>query len=214
MEKVLQSIFNSILKGKSNEISNFVLAALEQNLDPKMILGQGMVAAMREVGNLYEKGDLFVPEMLIAAKTMQAGLAILKPFLIKEDVQAVGKVAIGTVQGDLHDIGKNLVALLLEGAGFEVIDLGTDVSPQKFVKTVGEDHVDIIALSALLTTTLSSMQDTIQELITAGLRNKVAVFVGGAPVTEDFALKIGADGYAPDASKAVKAALNLVNQKN
>jgi 5-methyltetrahydrofolate--homocysteine methyltransferase len=214
MEKVLQSIFNSILKGKSNEISNFVLAALEQNLDPKMILGQGMVAAMREVGNLYEKGDLFVPEMLITAKTMQAGLAILKPFLIKEDVQALGKVAIGTVQGDLHDIGKNLVALLLEGAGFEVIDLGTDVSPQKFVKTVEEDHVDIIALSALLTTTLSSMQDTIQELITAGLRNKVAVFVGGAPVTEDFALKIGANGYAPDASKAVKAALNLVNQKN
>ena len=133
MEKVLQSIFNSILQGKSDEISNFVLAALEQNIDPKTILEKGMVAAMREVGNLYEKGDLFVPEMLIAAMTMQEGLAILKPSLIKEGVQAVGKVAIGTVQGDLHDIGKNLVGLMLEGAGFEVIDLGTDVSPQKFV---------------------------------------------------------------------------------
>ena len=213
MEIIIQSIFDSIQHGKSAEIAALVRTALEDDLDPKTILEESMVAAMREVGNLFEEGVMFVPEMLIAAQTMQNGLAILKPFLIKDNVQAVGKVVIGTVRGDLHDIGKNLVGLMLEGAGFEVIDLGTDVSPQQFVQSVEENQADVLALSALLTTTLSSMQDTIQELQLARLKNRIGVFVGGAPVTEDYAQKIGADGYAMDASRAVRAMSERISQE-
>jgi 5-methyltetrahydrofolate--homocysteine methyltransferase len=212
MEKTLQAIFDAITQGKTAEVSALVQQALEENLDPKTILDQSMVAAMREVGDLFESGEKFVPEMLISAQTMQNGLAVLKPSLIADNVKAVGKVVIGTVKGDLHDIGKNLVGLMLEGAGFEVIDLGTDVAPQQFVHAAEENQADIVALSALLTTTLPNMETTVKELEQARLHTKVGVFVGGAPVTEDHAKAIGADGYAIDASRAVRVMSEWLSQ--
>jgi 5-methyltetrahydrofolate--homocysteine methyltransferase len=171
---------------------------------------QGLIVAMTEVGRLFEAGEYFVPEMLIAARAMQSGLGLLKPYLAQSGVKAAGKVAIGTVKGDLHDIGKNLVGMMLEGAGFEIKDLGTDVTPEKFVAAVQADHVDVIALSALLTTTMPNMKATIDALKTAGLRDKVKVMIGGAPVTEAYAQQIGADGYSPDASAASRLAKTLV----
>ena len=162
-----------------------------------------------EVGQLFEEGECYVPEMLISARAMKAGLAKLQPSLKQADVQSAGKVALGTVKGDLHDLGKNLVGMMLEGAGFTVKDLGVDVSPEAFVAAA--DDVDVIGLSALLTTTMGSMQSTLDALDAAGKRPKVKVMVGGAPVTEDFAHRIGADGYAPDASRAVALAKVLLS---
>jgi 5-methyltetrahydrofolate--homocysteine methyltransferase len=169
-----------------------------------------MVAAMAEVGRLYEKGEYYIPEMLISARSMQSGMIVLKPHLIQAKVKSTGKVLAGTVMGDLHDIGKNLVCIMLEGAGFEIHDLGTDVSPEKFIVALREEHVDIIALSALLTTTMPNMKTIIDALCAAGLRNKVKVIIGGAPVTEEYAHQIGADGYSPDASRAVTLARTLM----
>ena len=169
-----------------------------------------MIAAMKEVGRLFEEGDYFVPEMLIAARAMQAGMALLKPHLLSSEVKSAGRVAIGTVKGDLHDIGKNLVALMLEGAGFEVIDLGVDVPPEKFVDAITNSGADIVAFSALLTTTMPNMKVTIDAIQAAGLRDKVKVIIGGAPVTQAYADQIGADGYSADASRAVSLAKSLM----
>jgi 5-methyltetrahydrofolate--homocysteine methyltransferase len=169
-----------------------------------------MVAAMAEVGRRFEIGEYYLPEMLVAARAMQAGLTVLKPHLREAKVQFAGRVAIGTVKGDLHDIGKNLVMMMLEGAGFEVVDLGTDVPPEAFVKAVEAGGVDLLALSALLSTTLPTMRATIEALKQAGLRDKVKVMVGGAPVTEAFSAQIEADGSAPDASRAVVLARSLL----
>jgi 5-methyltetrahydrofolate--homocysteine methyltransferase len=174
------------------------------------ILRQGLVPAMTEVGRRFEDGEYFVPEMLISARAMQSGLAILKPLLVDSDVKATGKVVIGTVQGDLHDIGKNLVGMMLEGAGFELIDLGTDVRPEQFVAAVRENAPDLVAMSALLTTTMPKMKTTVDALIKAGLREQVKVIVGGAPVTEAYSAQIGADGFAADASRAAALATGLV----
>ena len=165
---------------------------------------------MDEVGRRYEEGDFFVPEMLIAARAMQSGLHVLKPHLVQGDVGSAGKIVIGTVKGDLHDIGKNLVAMMLEGAGFEVIDLGTDVDPQRFVQSA-KDGAQVIGLSALLTTTMSNMAVTIDALKQAGVRDQVKVIVGGAPVTAEFAKQIGADGFAPDASTAARVVRQLLD---
>jgi 5-methyltetrahydrofolate--homocysteine methyltransferase len=167
-----------------------------------------MIAAMSEVGRRFEAGDYYVPEMLISARAMKAGLAQLQPSLKDSSIEVAGTVAVGTVKGDLHDIGKNLVAIMLEGAGFKVRDLGTDVSPEAFVAVA--DEVDLIGLSALLTTTMGHMQETLAALDAAGKRSRVKVIVGGAPVTADFARRIGADGYAPDASQAVALAKSLI----
>jgi 5-methyltetrahydrofolate--homocysteine methyltransferase len=169
-----------------------------------------MMTAMAKVGELFEEGEYFVPEMLIAARAMQAGLKLLKPLLVEADVKPSGQVAIGTVKGDLHDIGKNLVAMMMEGAGFEINDLGTDVPPEKFVETIQSGNVDIVAMSALLTTTMPNMESTIQAIEAAGLRDQVKVMIGGAPVTQDYADKIGADGFAPDASQAATLAKRFV----
>jgi 5-methyltetrahydrofolate--homocysteine methyltransferase len=169
-----------------------------------------MVAAMAEVGRLFEEGEYFVPEMLIAARAMQSGLAVLKPRLAAADVKSSGKVIAGTVKGDLHDIGKNLVCMMLEGAAFEIVDLGSDVSPEKFVEAVRTTGADIVAMSALLTTTMPYMKVTIEALKAAGLRDKVKVMVGGAPLTDQYAREIGADGYSSDASRAVALAKSLV----
>lgn len=210
MEAGLEKIFEGILDGNANLVVAEVQKALDAGMGPADILNQGMIAAMGEVGRLFEEGEYFVPEMLIAARAMQKGLEILKPHLSEADVQSPGKVAIGTVKGDLHDIGKNLVAMMLEGAAFEVIDLGTDVSPERFIQAVRENGAQIIAMSALLTTTMPNMKNTIEALKEAGLRDKVKVMIGGAPVTQNYADQIGADGFAEDASRAVAKARSLL----
>lgn len=210
MEPVLQDIYSSILEGDNKAVPLKVQAALDAGMDASRILNEGMIAAMAEVGRLFEEGEYYVPEMLISARSMQAGLAVLKPLLMQANVKSAGKVLAGTVKGDLHDIGKNLVCMMLEGAGFEIHDLGTDVSPEKFVAAVQEKGAEIVALSALLTTTMPNMKATIEALREAGLREKVKVIIGGAPVTEGYAQQIGADGYSPDASRAVNLAKSLV----
>ncbi|HMD88716.1 MAG TPA: corrinoid protein [Anaerolineaceae bacterium] len=211
MNELLQSIYDAILNGERAETAQAVQAALNAGLDPGEILSDGMIAAMKEVGKRFEEGDFYVPEMLISARSMQNGLTVLKPELLKNNVKSMGKVAIGTVKGDLHDIGKNLVGMMLEGSGFDVIDLGTDVDPAKFVSVVQEQSPDIIALSALLTTTMPMMEKTIKALQTAGLRQKVKVIIGGAPVNQTFADQIGADGYSQDASRAATLAQSLIS---
>jgi 5-methyltetrahydrofolate--homocysteine methyltransferase len=210
MEDYIKKIYAGILEGHHKQVAVDVQAALDAGANPAEILNKGMIAAMAEVGRLFEIGEYYVPEMLIAARAMQAGLALLKPRLAQADIKSAGIVAIGTVKGDLHDIGKNLVSMMLEGAGFEIKDLGTDVTPEKFVEVVKTEGVDLIALSALLTTTMPNMKATIDALKAAGVREKVKVMIGGAPVTESYAKQIGADGYAPDASRAVALAKSLV----
>ena len=210
MEPVIKEIYDSILNGQQKVSSAKVQEALDQGVNPAAILNDGMVAAMAEVGRLFEEGEYFVPEMLIAARAMQSGLAVLKPRLAAADVKSSGKVIAGTVKGDLHDIGKNLVCMMLEGAAFEIVDLGSDVSPERFVEAVRTTGADIVAMSALLTTTMPSMKVTIEALKAAGLRDKVKVMVGGAPLTDQYAREIGADGYSSDASRAVALAKSLV----
>jgi 5-methyltetrahydrofolate--homocysteine methyltransferase len=206
----LKSIYNNVIEGQAAEVESGVKAALAAGVNAGTILNEALIAAMDEVGQRFEDGDFFVPEMLISARAMQAGLALLKPHLASTDIKSAGKVAIGTVKGDLHDIGKNLVAMMLEGAGFEIMDLGVDVAPESFVDAVAEG-ANLIGMSALLTTTMSNMAGTIEALKAAGLRDKVKVMVGGAPVTEEFAKSIGADAFAPDASSATRVARQLVS---
>ena len=210
MEAVLKDLYEGIMDGDMEVAEEKVQEALEAGIGPGRILNEGMIAAMAEVGQLFEEGEFFVPEMLIAARAMQGGMAVLKPHLAEGDVQCPGKVVIGTVKGDLHDIGKNLVAMMLEGAAFEIVDLGTDVSAEKFVDAVKESGANVVAMSALLTTTMPNMENTIAALTDAGLRDKVKIMVGGAPLTQDYADKIGADGYAADANQAVASAKSLV----
>ncbi len=210
MSTVIDEIFSSILEGEAPKTKEAVQTALQTGEDPAVVLNAGMIAAMREVGKRFEEGEYFVPEMLIAARAMKGGMEILKPHLVSSDIKSAGKVVIGTVKGDLHDIGKNLVSLMLEGAGFEVKDMGVDVPAEKFVDAVRTSNADIVALSALLTTTMPSMVTTIEALKQAGLRDKVKVIVGGAPVTEAYARQIGADGSSTDASRAVNLAKSLL----
>jgi 5-methyltetrahydrofolate--homocysteine methyltransferase len=202
MDSALETLYECIIEGDMDAAPKFVQEALDNNVAPEIVLNECMIPAMTEVGRLFEEGDYFVPEMLISARAMQAGLGILKPHLVDSGVEPVGKVVIGTVQGDMHDIGKNLVAMMMEGAGFEVIDLGVDVSPEAFVEAIQDHDVDVIAMSALLTTTMPKMKVIIEAIQEAGIRNNVNIMIGGAPVTADYAQQIGADGYAPDASQA------------
>lgn len=210
MDPLIQSMQENVINGKKADVESLVRQALDAGLAPSEILNIGLITAMKEVGVRFEAGDFYVPEMLIAARAMQAGLAILKPYLVQSGIESTGKVVIGTVKGDLHDIGKNLVAMMLEGAGFEIVDLGTDVTPEKFVAAIKEYDASLIGMSALLTTTMSNMKMVITALKDAGLRDRVKVMIGGAPVTETYAKEIGADGYAPDASRAVTLAKSLV----
>jgi 5-methyltetrahydrofolate--homocysteine methyltransferase len=214
LDTLLHSIYESVLTGKKNEAVNLVSKALDERVDAHEILNNGLIRAMEQVGARFESGDFFVPEMLIAARAMKACLFVLKPQLVDEGVEPAGRIVIGTVCGDLHDIGKNLVGMMLEGAGFEILDLGADVPPHAFVTAIQEHRPHLVCLSALLTTTMSQMKATIQALEKAGLRDRVKIMVGGAPVTERFAHDIGADGYAPDASKAVNLAKELVRNQN
>ncbi len=210
MDPKTQVIYDHIIDGKLDTIEADVQDALDAGIPPEDLLNGGMVSAMDEVGALFEAGEYFVPEMLVSAHTMQTGLAILKPHLVEGGIEPFGRIVIGTVQGDLHDIGKNLVAMMLEGGGFQVIDLGTDVSPEAFLEAIQEHSPNLVGLSALLTTTMQKMRETISVIEESGLRDQVKIIVGGAPVTETFATEIGAEGYAPDASKAVSLAKDLV----
>ncbi len=210
MSSTLETIYEGILDGNTKLVVEKISLALNEGVEPAVILNDGMIAAMGEVGRLFEEGEYFVPEMLIAARAMQKGLEVLKPYLTEDDVQSPGKVVIGTVKGDLHDIGKNLVAMMLEGAAFEVVDLGTDVSPEKFIEAVRESGAQIVAMSALLTTTMPNMKRTIDAMNEAGIRNQVKVMIGGAPITQTYADQIGADGFAEDASRAVAKAKSLL----
>ncbi len=210
MDPILEAMREDVLDGDQESVEDNVQAALAADIPAGTILTEGLIAAMREVGELFEEGEYFVPEMLIAARAMKGGLQLLKPHLVAADVQPAGRIIAGTVQGDLHDIGKNLVCMMLEGAGFEIIDLGTDVPPEKFVEAAQREQADIIAMSALLTTTMPNMKHVISALETAELRQSVKVIVGGAPVTQTFAESIGADGYAPDASRATALAQSLL----
>jgi 5-methyltetrahydrofolate--homocysteine methyltransferase len=205
----LEKIYQDVIDGQASAVEAGVKAALAEGIAADDILKKALIAAMDEVGARFEEGEFFVPEMLIAARAMQTGLGVLKPQLVAGGIEAAGKVAIGTVQGDLHDIGKNLVAMMLEGAGFEVNDLGVDVGADAFVKAA-QDGAQVIGMSALLTTTMSNMQKTIDALNAAGLRDKVKVVIGGAPVTEAYANQIGADAFAPDASSATRKVRELL----
>jgi 5-methyltetrahydrofolate--homocysteine methyltransferase len=209
MADMLQKIASNLYDGDDDAVAELVQEALDQGLAPQEILSSGLIAGMDEVGKDFKAGELFVPEVLIAARAMHAGMGVLRPLLAESDVPSAGKFVIGTVEGDLHDIGKNLVRMMIEGAGFETIDLGTDVKASAFVEAVREHRPALVGMSALLTTTMVNMKGTIEALEEAGLRDSVKVMIGGAPVTAAFAEEIGADAYAPDAASAVDVARSL-----
>ena len=211
MSAILDELRQSVIEGNAKSAEAQVQQALDEGLGADVILNTALIPAMAEVGQKFEDGEYFVPEMLISARAMQAGLKLLKPLLAASGAEPIGKVAIGTVKGDLHDIGKSLVAMMLEGAGFEIMDMGVDVSPEKFVQAA-KDGANIVAMSALLTTTMPNMQNTIKALAEAGLREQVKVMIGGAPVTDAYAHQIGADGYSTDASSAVRKAKELLGK--
>jgi 5-methyltetrahydrofolate--homocysteine methyltransferase len=203
-----------VSEGKMDEVKKLTQEALERGESPDGILKQGLIQAMEQIGVRFKNGDIYIPEVLIAARAMHAGMAILKPILSKSNSPMAGKIVIGTVKGDLHDIGKNLVIMLLEGGGFEVVDLGVDVPPEKFMRSINEHHPQVVAMSALLTTTLKEMKNTIDALKQAGLKDRVKTIVGGAPLTERFAREIGADGYASDAASAVDKVKQLIAEES
>ncbi|MGI6379959.1 MAG: corrinoid protein [Anaerolineae bacterium] len=205
-----EEIYQGVLDGDRDLVTENVTAALDEGMLASEILYEALIPGMSEVGRLFEINEYYVPEMLIAARAMKAGLAIIRPKLVEEDVEPIGKIALGTVKGDLHDIGKNLVGIMMEGAGFEVVDLGVDVAPQQFVEAIQEEKVHLVGLSALLTTTMPSMRDTIDAISEAGVRDQVKIIIGGAPVTQKYSDEIGADGYSRDAAGAANLAKKLI----
>ncbi|GMQ60107.1 corrinoid protein [Vallitalea sediminicola] len=209
MNELLQTISEKLQKGKMPEVVSLTEQAISEGLNPADILN-GLLDGMGVIGEKFKKNEVFVPEVLIAARAMNAGLDVIKPLLEEQGIEPVGKVIIGTVKGDLHDIGKNLVRMMMVGAGLEVIDLGVDVSPEKYIAAVEENNPDIIAMSALLTTTMPNMKAVIDALEEKGLRDKVKVMIGGAPVTDNFAEEIGADRYTVDAASAAEVAKELI----
>ena len=207
---ILQEIAENLMKGKAPVVKELVEKALNDGIEPATVLSDGLIAGMNVIGERFKKNEVYVPEVLIAARAMHAGMNVLKPKLIAAGVEPIGKVVIGTVKGDLHDIGKNLVCMMLEGAGFEVLDIGIDCPAEKFIETAKNENAKIIAMSALLTTTMPSMKGVIEELDKAGLKGIVKTMIGGAPVTQDYANEIGADGYSPDAASAVDLAKSFL----
>jgi 5-methyltetrahydrofolate--homocysteine methyltransferase len=207
---ILQEISENLQRGEDQEVARLVREAMEQNLSATAILDDGLIAGMNVVGEQFRIHEIFLPDVLLAAKAMYAGMELLKPLLMKEKVASRGKVVIGSVQGDLHDIGKNLVGILLRGAGFEVIDLGNDVPPDRFVETAQKEDALVIGMSALLTTTMPVMRQVVAQLEERGLAGKVRVIVGGAPISEEFATEIGADAYGYDAANAVDRVKSLL----
>jgi len=207
----LNHISEALQSGRAEKVAELVKQALNEDIIPKKILEEGLIRGMFIIGEKFKKNEVYVPEVLIAARAMHAGMDILKPKLTETGVKNIGKVVMGTVTGDLHDIGKNLVKMMLEGAGFEVVDLGVDVSTDKFVEAVKEHQPNIIGMSALLTTTMVNMPEVIKALENAGLRDKVKIMVGGAPITQNYADQIGADGYSSDATSATDKAKTFLN---
>jgi len=212
-EEILQGLYDNTLVGNAPEVKDLVNAGLEDDLEPESMLYDALIPSLEEVGARFERGDFFVPEMLIAARAMQGALDILRPLLAETGVAQVGTYVMGTVKGDVHDIGKNLVNIMLEGAGFTVYDLGVNVAPETFVEQIQEHQPDIVGFSAFLTTTMPMFKANINALEKAGIRDDVIVMVGGAPVTQEYADKVGADGYAADASAAVRLAKDLIERK-
>lgn len=207
----LSKIANAIYDGEAGTVSELTKAAIEEGMSATEILENGLMAGMNHVGKDFKEGELFVPEVLVASRAMREGMEILKPLLVTQKIKSPGKVVLGTVKGDLHDIGKSLVAIMLQGAGFEVIDLGVDVSKETFLQAIVDHQPVILGLSSLLTTTMVQMPEIIEAVKTAGLRGKVKIMVGGAPLTADYAAKIGADGYAQNSSIAVDLAKTLIS---
>ena len=211
-EEIRQELFDHTLNGHAPEVKALTQEGLQLGMDPMDILFKALIPSLEEVGRRFEKGDFFVPEMLIAARAMQGALVILRPLIAETGAKPIGKIVIGTVKGDIHDIGKNLVNIMLEGAGFTVYDLGVNVAPETFVEKINEHEPDIVGFSAFLTTTMPMFKANINALEKAGLRDTVVVMVGGAPVTQEYADAVGADGYAADASTAVRMAKELIEQ--
>ncbi len=205
----LNQLYTAILTGDAKTAAAVTQQAIDAQTDPAVLIGQYMIPAMDEVGRRFECEDYFVPELMISARAMKTSLALIRPLLAKSGIEPVGRVVIGTVKGDLHDIGKNLVGSMLEGGGFEVIDLGADVAPEKFVEAVRQNRATIVALSALLTVTMPAMRTTIEAFRTAGLRDRVKIMIGGAPVTRQFADEIGADAFGENAGAAVQLARQM-----
>ena len=205
-----EKYFQALSKGSMDEVKDLTQKALKAGDSADKILKEGLIKAMDRIGVLFKNNEIYIPEVLIAARAMHAGLGVLKPILAKSNTQAAAKIVIGTVKGDLHDIGKNLVGMMLEGAGFEVVDMGIDVPAEKFVQAAKEHKANAIGMSALLTTTMLQMKSTVEALQAAGLKGKVKTMVGGAPVTDEFAKQIGADGYSPDAASAVNKLKELL----
>ncbi len=210
--KIFEEIAEEVQKGNSESVEELTKKALSEDISAEDILNNGLVAGMNIVSKKFKNNEIFIPEVLISAKSMYSGLGILKPLLAEANVQSKGKVVIGTVKGDLHDIGKNIVAMLLQGAGFDVVDLGADVPKEKFLEFMKNEGADILGMSALLTTTMIYMKETIEALKNAGLRENVKIIIGGAPVTESYAAQIDADGYAPDAASAVDLTKRLLGE--
>lgn len=210
MPDIMDLLYDSIIDGEIDETPNHVRTALDEGIGPAEMLQDSMIPAMREVGALFECGDYFVPEMIVSARAMHAGLEILKPRLAETGVDPIGKVVIGTVQGDIHDIGKNLVSMMMEGVGFEVIDIGVDAKPSAFIEAVQKHRPDVVAMSALLTTTMPKLKVTIDALDDAGALENTRVLVGGAPVNAEYAELINADGFAADAGQAAELARSYV----
>lgn len=199
-----EQIFEGVIKGDADTVRELTAQAIEEGVPPGELLHEALIGAMEEVGARFERREYFVPQMLVAARAMKTGMGVLQPALVGDEAEPAGTVVMGTVEGDLHDIGKNLVALMLEGAGFRVIDLGVDVAPERFLEAIREEGAQAVGMSALLTTTMFNMKASIEHLVEAGLRDEVIVMVGGAPVTQRYADDVGADLYAADASVAVR----------
>lgn len=207
-----EELSKSVISGKMNDVKALTKSLVDEGNNPLEIINQGLIAGMNVVGARFKNGDMFVPEVLMAAKAMGAGIELVKPLIADQDMPSVGKILLGTVKGDLHDIGKNLVGMMLESGGFTVVNLGIDIAPEQFVKSIKEHGPDIIAMSALLTTTMLHMKDTIELIKEEGLKEKVKVIIGGAPISQDFADEIGADGFAPDAASAVDLCKRLLGK--
>ena len=212
-EEILKGLYDNTLIGNAPEVKQLTEQGVADGMDPESMLYDALIPSLEEVGARFERGDFFVPEMLIAARAMQGALDILRPLLAETGAQTVGTYVMGTVKGDVHDIGKNLVNIMLEGAGFTVHDLGVNVAPEVFIEAINEHKPDIVGFSAFLTTTMPMFKANINALEKAGIRDNVIVMVGGAPVTQEYADKVGADAYAPDASTAVRMAKDLIQKK-
>jgi 5-methyltetrahydrofolate--homocysteine methyltransferase len=208
-----EEMANGIISGAVERVTELTRQAISEGVEPTEIISQGLIKGMNVVGTRFKAGDMYVPEVMMAARAMKSGMELVKPLIAEGDIPSAGTVLLGTVAGDLHDIGKNLVGMMMESAGLNVINMGVDIAPETFAQAVAEHKPDIVALSALLTTTMLAMKETIEVLQEEGLRDLVKVIIGGAPVTNDFAVEIGADGWAPDAASAKDLALELIQKK-